>query len=269
MVNKCDLHFAIIKFPSPNNYVKMSDPIVSQLEQELKSLESLLEEFKISTAVASNQSESKFVELGELEHRVVHFKQNPSKTYLKTKQTEIDRLKKENSRLRARLALLESGSNADVTIAISSAIHDTDRIVKLKRLLDIARAQEQTILDGFRKDSLSYKEFCYLLTGWRIDALKDGIFRLTHMYAESENDVLIFEISSDQSQCQLLETEYSNRLSSQIETYLVESDSFPAFLAAITLDLFKSTTLAQRNETMSMSMSMSTTILPNPSYNKP
>lgn len=199
--------------------------------------------------------------MGELPYKVIHLKNNPYQVSMKSKDRELVELKEENDRLRARLDLLESGNNADITRRIDDAINNAQQIEVLSRKVSEFKKREDKILDSFRKTSREFREVCYLLTGYRVDALKDRIYRLSHMYAESEEDKLFFEIAPDGS-IQLLKNEYSDRLSEQISLYLESADSFPAFLASITLDLFKSST-----QLTPMSMCMSTTIQPNPHYN--
>lgn len=199
--------------------------------------------------------------MGELPHKVIHLKNNPFQMKMKAKERELDELKEENDRLRARLDLLESGNNADITRRIDDAVNNAQQIETLSRKVSEFQKREVKILDSFRKTSREFREVCYLLTGYRVDALKDRIYRLSNMYADSEEDKLFFEIAPDGS-IQLLKNEYSDRLSEYINTYLENADSFPAFLASITLDLFKSST-----QLAPMSMCMSTTIQPNPNYN--
>lgn len=182
--------------------------------------------------------------VGSLPYRVIHYKGNPSQIEIDRKLEEFERLRRENQQLKARLDILQSGSAADISSAINTAVNSSAEMDKLKKKVEIARLREENLLKTFRKNSLQYREVCYLLTGWKIDALKDGLFRLSNMYAEHEEDYLLFQIQSD-GEIQLLENEYSNQLNDYIRTYLVNAESFPAFLASITLDLYKSTTQLQ------------------------
>lgn len=203
--------------------------VVDQLERELSS----------RTSKKSDNSRSR--ELGELSYRVIHLKNNPSSMESLAYTAQIETLRKENERLKARLDILESGTSADISRAIDTAINSSELIDRLRMKLVLAEKREENLLSSFRKSSLQFREACYLLFGWRIDALKDGIFRLSNMYAENENDNLLFEIQSDGT-IQLLENEYVSQLSDYITTYLENAGSFPAFLASITLDLFKLST---------------------------
>lgn len=231
--------------------------LLAKLDVEIKERE---QERLASTLHQDRQKEDDH-QPGELPYRVMHLRNNPAQMEIQSSLKEIRELKKENDRLRARLELLESGNDADVTRRIDDAVNNAHQIEVLSQRLSEFQKREAKILDSFRKTSREFREVCYLLTGYRVDALKDSIYRLTSMYAESEEDKLFFEIAPDGA-IQLLKSEYSDRLSEHISTYLENADSFPAFLASITLDLFRSTT-----QLTPMSMCMSTTIQPNPGYN--
>lgn len=214
----------------------------------------------MTDVISQIESDDRNTNLTEFPYRVIHFKNNPHQLAIHAQNAEIEKLKRENERLKARLDILQSGSTADITRAINTALNSSSQLEKLSKRLSMAEKREENLLSSFRKRSLQFREACYLLTGWRIDALKDGIFRLSNMYAGNENDKLLFEIQPDGT-IQLLENEYINQLSYYITKYLEDGDSIPAFLASITLDLFKSSTQLG-SETMSMSMTMSETIRP-------
>lgn len=193
-------------------------------------------------------------------YRVIHLRDNPTDLAIKSRESDLKRLKEENARLKTRIELLESGHESDVTRRVDSVIDNEHKVEILNQKVAELQNREKKILDSFRKTSREFREVCYLLTGYRIDALKDNIYRLSHMYAEHEEDKLLFEVKRDGT-ILLLNNEYTEKLSHSISTYLENADSFPAFLASITLDLFKSST-----HSIDMSISMSTTIQPNPRY---
>lgn len=194
--------------------------------------------------------------LGEMKYRILHANDNPVDRALKVKQSEIERIKRENDRLRARLSLLEAGNSADVTRRIDDAVNSASQIEQLTKRVNELKAREEKILNSFKKTSREFREVCYLLTGYRIDPLKDDVYRLSHMYAEHEEDRLYFELKPDGT-ITLLKNEFTDQYKEFISTYLENADSFPAFLAAITLDLFKASTQVD------MSMDMSTTMIQN------
>lgn len=85
-----------------------------------------------------------------------------------------------------------------------------------------------------------FRSAIYTLLGYKID-LDENSCRLKSMYAERDDDVLIFNVK-DGSDFDLLETEYSRCLTDKIEAYLGKCRSYPAFLSSLTLDLFNQRT---------------------------
>lgn len=207
-------------------------------------LEAVLEKIKELELDKAHEPSIKDRQQNEIDfpYRVIHFKNNPFQQRLDVTNREIKRLTDENKRLLARLELLEAGNNADVTRRIDEVVNNTHEIDTLKKKLVEYEKREAKILTSFRQTSREFREVCYLLTGFRIDALKNRIYRLTNMYAESQEDKLMFEISP-QGDITLLQNEYTKKLPPHlIMFYLEQCNSFPAFLSSITLDLFKSST---------------------------
>jgi mitotic spindle assembly checkpoint protein MAD1 len=232
------------------------DDLTSRIKLTLDNLVELVGQI----APTKQADESAPIRIGELPYRVIHLKNNPHKQVIEKKEAQYDSLSRENDRLRARLSLIESGNSADVTRRIENAVNSAGQIEQLTKKVNELKAREDKILDSFKKTSREFREVCYLLTGYRIDPLKDDIFRLSHMYAEHEEDKLYFEVKSDGT-VNLLKNEFTDRYKEFISTYLEEADSFPAFLAAITLDLFKATTQMEMSMNMSTTMSQDTTII--------
>lgn len=78
-----------------------------------------------------------------------------------------------------------------------------------------------------------------------MDITRESQYRLTSMYAERQDDCLVFKATGPAgTRMQLLETEFSRTVPELIELHLLRQDSIPAFLSALTLDLFSRQTLA-------------------------
>lgn len=199
-------------------------------------------------------------DLDELPYRVIHLDHNPYSRAVRKKRADIGRFKVENERLRARLSLLESYNGVDLTYRIDDAINNVDEIEILTKKVEELKARENKILTRFKDSNREFREACYLLTGYRIEPLKDDVFRLTHMYDNREGHNLYFEVKGDGT-ISLLENDYLNKYRNLMSDYLEKADSFPAFLAAITLKLFDESD--RMNGTVDMSMTMSTTMIPN------
>lgn len=217
-----------------------NDNKVEDYERELNELRNEISKLRSINSQLENINKSLCFE-GNDPYRVIHLKQNPLSTDIEQQIQEFKRLEDENRRLNARLELYESGSDADVTRKLDEGIKNTLEVEKLNRKLSSAEKRQQNIIEAFKKTSKEFREVCYVLTGFRIDSLKQNTYRLSHIYAESPNDILLFEWDSDRT-IKLLENSYSQKLKDSVQTYLTQHDSFPAFLASLTLELFRKQT---------------------------
>jgi mitotic spindle assembly checkpoint protein MAD1 len=146
----------------------------------------------------------------------------------------------DNKRLITKLELLESGTPADLSGKIDEGIRSALDNEKLKEEIDKAEKRQKKLIAAFRSTSKEFREIVYILTGYKIDVLKQKIYRLSHVYADSPTDHLLFELEG--STVKLLNNDYSAKLVEIAECYLAQGDSYPAFLAAHTLDLHKKQT---------------------------
>lgn len=105
----------------------------------------------------------------------------------------------------------------------------------------------QRLKEMFKDRITSFREAVYLLTGFKVDLYNDDAtnmglrrLRLRSMFAESPEDSLLFQWQGD---ClELLDTPYAARVDERLFEYLGKCKSVPAFLAALTMDLFDSQT---------------------------
>ncbi|CAG2158790.1 unnamed protein product [Oppiella nova] len=176
-------------------------------------------------------------------YRIIHFNQNPIAVNIAKHNEDFKRLVEENQRLQNRVLVLETGSDADVTQKCDEGIKNSQELEKLQKKLVSAEKSQQKIIDAFKRTSKEFREVCYRLTGFRIDLLKQNTYRLAHMYADSPDDVLMFESDGTDRTIKMLENQYSNKLQESVQTYLTAHDSFPAFLASLTLELFHKQTI--------------------------
>lgn len=83
----------------------------------------------------------------------------------------------------------------------------------------------------------------YQLTGWNIElSLHESRLRLRSRYAHSKDDY-IEVVWNGTDQFELLDTSFINNIDSQLFTFITISHSFPAFLSAITQNLFEKQTV--------------------------
>lgn len=236
---------------------------VLKLRDLLGEINQLVEDIEISEDAESTDT---LAELGDLPFRVIHLTNNPTTSDVIRQQKECESLRRENERMRARLALIEEGNNADITMRIDEAVNNAQQIDRLKREIADYRSREEKISNSLRKTASDFRQICLSLIGWRVDALKNNIYRLTHQHATNEEDKLFFEVKRDGT-IVLLKNEYSRRYAQYVSTYVDQGDSLPSLLAAINIDMFKSQGM-NSTQSVDMSISMSTTILPNPNYTR-
>lgn len=186
--------------------------------------------------------------------RVIHYNDNPIDSSIKHWQQEYENLKRENERLRARLELLESESQGDVTQRVDDVVSKSHQVEELTKTVFQLKAREEKILASFGKTSQEFRQACYLLIGYRIDAHRGNIYELSHMYNDQDDAKLSFKVGP-RGDIELLENQSTRRLGDLVQTYLKTANSFPAFLAAITLRLFKITQQQQHVVDMSITMS--------------
>ncbi|CAK9811320.1 Mitotic spindle assembly checkpoint protein MAD1 [Anthophora plagiata] len=179
---------------------------------------------------------------GELEHRalkgdfncnarVLHFTMNPAAVAEKEAEEKHKALLRELEELRAKVA--QGGAN---TTTISP--FQAQEIAELKQTHEIKIAR---LKEAFKASSQEYRQACYQLFGWRVDRTKEGRYKLSSQYAESQEDFLFFHIGEEGMD--LLETAFSATLGSLVEQYLQRQHSVPMFLNAVQTDLFNQQTM--------------------------
>ena len=80
------------------------------------------------------------------------------------------------------------------------------------------------------------------LRSYMIDMTTGDKLRLRSMYAEQEDDVLLFQLIDDGEGLKLLETDLCSRIDPGVFAYLTACGSVPAFLSNLTTNLFEKQT---------------------------
>ncbi|XP_022703544.1 mitotic spindle assembly checkpoint protein MAD1-like [Varroa jacobsoni] len=184
----------------------------------------------------------------EYGYRILHFRNNPLDVAHNSWIAEMKEVDRENKLLRAKVqAFEEQGASGSMQqpgeTTLLEFVRDDPR--KLRAELESANKKMEKILAAFKKTSREFRQAVYCLTGYRIDmksSANGNACVLRHMYAESADDLLEFEIGAN-GFLHLLSNDYSLRLNSLTSDYLEKMDSIPAFLAALTLQLFNSQTM--------------------------
>ncbi|KAH9392737.1 Mitotic spindle assembly checkpoint protein MAD1 [Tyrophagus putrescentiae] len=239
--------------------LKTAEDVAAKLaakEKEVHELASEMARIKmlsphVCTTTATNITASSLdvstLQTREKNFRVIHLRENPLSAKVAAYNEEFARLQAENTRLKCLVEVLESGDVADMTRQISEGIQCRTEVEQWRAKAESVERRYSGLKDSFKKISKSFRETVLYLTGYRIDALASGRYRLTHAY-DRQKRALIFEVSKSKA-ITLLEEDSSQleSLRELIRTYLTEGQSYPAFLAAFSLELFNSSTALSRS----------------------
>ncbi|KAH8407554.1 hypothetical protein KR222_005317 [Zaprionus bogoriensis] len=189
------------------------------------------------------------------DYKVLHLSNNPAaEAYESTRhvveklQAEIERLKRRNKKLeedseQTQARLNETSSTAGAGGAGGGMTMNFKEFNQLRAELESANGKMKKMKECFKAASKEFRDVCYMLLGYRIDRVgANSHYRISSMYAESPDDYL--SISVNESNClALLESPYSQTLKPAIDQQLAANNSFPAFFAALTLELFQRATV--------------------------
>ncbi|KAL1768531.1 mitotic spindle assembly checkpoint protein MAD1 isoform X1 [Sigmodon hispidus] len=199
----------------------------SRLEQEKQVLEMQME--KLTLQGDYNQSRTK----------VLHMSLNPASLARQRQREAHDRLQGECERLRGLVHALERGGPIPADLEAAANLPSSKEVAELRKQVESAELKNQRLKEVFQTKIQEFRKVCYTLTGYQIDVTTENQYRLTSRYAEHQSDCLIFKATGPSgSKMQLLETEFSRSVPELIELHLLQQDSIPAFLSALTIELF-------------------------------
>ncbi|XP_068278621.1 mitotic spindle assembly checkpoint protein MAD1 isoform X2 [Nyctibius grandis] len=205
----------------------------SKLEEEKRSLEMRLEKLTLQGDYDPSRT------------KVLHFSMNPASLAKQQRKEEQQQLQEECERLRELVRVLEGGGSIPGSLEGVGSFQSPQEIAELKKQVESAELKNQRLKEVFQTKIQEFRKVCYTLTGYQIDITTENQYRLSSIYAEHQGDCLLFKASSSSGgKMQLLETEFSRTIRELIELHLLRQDSIPAFLSALTLDLFSRQTIA-------------------------
>ncbi|XP_046522437.1 mitotic spindle assembly checkpoint protein MAD1 isoform X4 [Equus quagga] len=205
----------------------------SRLEEDKKMLEMRLERLTLQGDYDPSRT------------KVLHLRMNPASAARQHQHEEHAQLQEECERLRELVRALERGGPVPAGLEATAALPSSKEVTELKKQVESAELKNQRLKEVFQTKIQEFRKVCYALTGYQIDITTESQYRLTSMYAEHKADSLIFKATGPSgSKMQLLETEFSRTVQELIELHLLRQDSIPAFLSALTLDLFSRQTVA-------------------------
>ncbi|KAH0517832.1 Mitotic spindle assembly checkpoint protein MAD1 [Microtus ochrogaster] len=171
--------------------------------------------------------------------KVLHMSLNPTSMARQRQREDHDRLQGECERLRGLVHALERGGPIPADLEAASSLPSSKEVAELRKQVESAELKNQRLKEVFQTKIQEFRKVCYTLTGYQIDVTTESQYRLTSQYAEHQSDCLIFKATGPSgSKMQLLETEFSRSVPELIELHLLQQDSIPAFLSALTIELF-------------------------------
>ncbi|KAM9304948.1 mitotic spindle assembly checkpoint protein MAD1 [Gastrophryne carolinensis] len=178
--------------------------------------------------------------------KVIHLSMNPALKAKQQRKDEVQHLQEECNKLRDLVKILEGGSPIPDKLEAAGNIQSSSQeVADLRKQVESAELKNQRLREVFQTKIHEFRTVCYMLTGYRIDITTENQYRLTSMYAEHKDDNLLFKSTSPSGgKLQLLETNFSLTLRDFIDLHLHHQNSIPAFLSAVTLDLFSRQTFA-------------------------
>ncbi|WUR05173.1 mitotic spindle assembly checkpoint protein MAD1 (MD1L1) [Vairimorpha necatrix] len=96
-----------------------------------------------------------------------------------------------------------------------------------------------TDFDNLKDYFIKYKKYITGILGYKIDLKEDKII-LSSLYSFDSEDLLIFNINKEN--IELVNNSFASQFNNEIQIYLVKGGSVPAFLSAVTLNLFNQKT---------------------------
>ncbi|PNF32552.1 hypothetical protein B7P43_G02419 [Cryptotermes secundus] len=213
---------------------------ISKLEEEINSLQQEKEHLMKRRDELEVELEYRALkgDFNPVKSKVLHFRMNPAAEAEIQREDRLTRLQQECDRLQVRVRVLEEGQTQDVTEAVNLhlAASNTQEVQDLQKEIQSYEMKLQRVKEIVKTTIQEYRDACYMLLGYRMDRVESGLCRLSSMYAESEDDYLVFKLND--SGPDLLETPYSTTLEPFINLHLKRQHSPPMFLSAITMDLF-------------------------------
>ncbi|KAM9857538.1 LOW QUALITY PROTEIN: mitotic spindle assembly checkpoint protein MAD1 [Aulostomus maculatus] len=174
--------------------------------------------------------------------RVLHLKMNPTTVAKQQRQQDVETLREEVARLRELVRSLQDGAHLQDDASLHSSnlslsLPPSKEVLDLRKQMESSELRNQRLKEVFQKKIQEFRTVCYVLTGYQIDITTENQYRLTSVYAEHMDDSLLFKKGSSGSM-HLMETEFSKSLAEMVALHLHHQKSIPAFLSAVTLDLF-------------------------------
>jgi len=187
-------------------------------------------ELESALAEATGEIEAYREEMAQMrrdrEAKVMHVSRPPPST----EQAELKQLRIENEAMKQRIQANVGGD----TLALE------EEVTVLKKTVQDGGKKEQRLKEMFNLKIQQFRAAVLQLFGFEIN-WKDKTFRLRPVYAESEEDVFIFQEAK--KGLQMLDAPYCTEWQAEIQTYVIGAGSIPGFLSCVCQDLFNRQTM--------------------------
>ncbi|XP_061213003.1 mitotic spindle assembly checkpoint protein MAD1 isoform X2 [Neopsephotus bourkii] len=258
MVQKLHAHNTELELEVEMKVLKSQECTAEQstiiTKEEIDTLRQKIEELEAERSKLEEQNRSLEMKLEKLtmqgdydpsKTKVIHFSMNPASLAMQQRKEEHQQLQEAYERLKETVRVLEEGGSIPENLEGLGSLQSSQEIAELKKQVESAELKNQRLKEVFQTKIQEFRKVCYTLTGYQIDITTENQYRLTSIYAEHQGDCLLFKASSSSGRkMQLLENEFSRTIRELIELHLLRQDSIPAFLSALTLDLFSRQTIA-------------------------
>ncbi|XP_043097158.1 mitotic spindle assembly checkpoint protein MAD1-like isoform X2 [Puntigrus tetrazona] len=168
---------------------------VSSLRQKIEELEAERQQLEEQNNILEMRLERHNLQgdYDPVKTKVIHLQMNPTSIAKQQRTEEVEQLRVECQRLRERLRKIEAGGGM-VTDDTTLIIPPSQEILDLRKQMESAELKNQRLKEVFKKKIQEFRTACYVLTGYQIDITVENQYRLTSVYAEHEEDSLLFKM---------------------------------------------------------------------------
>ncbi|KAK0413100.1 hypothetical protein QR680_006598 [Steinernema hermaphroditum] len=189
----------------------------AMLEEKQREIRDLREEIRRLQPLETDAGETT---------KILHFAHNPI-------EEAHEEMKKQEAHKRARQD--SSSDSSDDNGAKRRREEDDEEVEDLKRRLQKTEGNLKAAATEYQQVAQRYRRWCQNLTGYQIKMRDQSFCEVESIYDPGKS--FSFKYNDENGAYELLETEYIERWSEQVETYLDCGHSIPAFLASVTLEL--------------------------------
>ena len=184
--------------------------------------------------------------------RVLELRSNPTAEFEALKYSMISTLRVENQAL---LAQLRGEPHNAKVVPISTLESAHQQIKELEKTVAEKEKRMLRLKQIWSLKSLEFREAIVSILGWKVDILPNGRFRMTSIFNlattddpdEEDSSSLIFDGENGTMKCSAgPKSSFAMEILPLVRYWIEERKEVPAFLSALTLDLFDKSTRAAR-----------------------